>query len=505
MSMEKSVIIIGGGLGGLFCGAFLAKEGLRVTVLEKNATIGGGLQTFAREGVEFDTGMHTVVGMREGGTIRRLCQYLGIDDAMHLRDVDGLCSDKLYYMEDHSVFEIANTREGFINSLSAYFPKEKENLKKYVDAIYEMTSHIDILHLRRSEGVSLFAHSEDFLMPADAFISRFTSDKRLQAVLAYLCPLYGGVGDRTPAYVHAILMMLYIEGASRFEGGSRRFADLLCDVICSHQGLVLTNEEVTWIEVNDRHVDEVVTRHGNEEKHFSADYYISAVHPCAMLDIMPENAFPHSYSLRLRSVPNSYSAFCMFAKLKKDAFPYLNYSEYFLNKYDQIWKFDDHQSQWPMGFLLMTPPQIHQGKYAEKVIVTAPMRFDEVRRWENTKVGHRGKDYEDWKKDCTDRLMAFINRIHPGFSSCVEWVNTASPLTIRDYYGNKEGCLYGFSKDAHNIALSQLPVVTKVKNLLLTGQSNNLHGFCGVPLTSLLTCEAILGSNYLIDKINATT
>ena len=41
MSMEKSVIIIGGGLGGLFCGAFLAKEGLRVTVLEKNATVGG--------------------------------------------------------------------------------------------------------------------------------------------------------------------------------------------------------------------------------------------------------------------------------------------------------------------------------------------------------------------------------------------------------------------------------------------------------------------------------
>ena len=103
----------------------------------------------------------------------------------------------------------------------------------------------------------------------------------------------------------------------------------------------------------------------------------------------------------------------MFAKLKKDAFPYLNYSEYFLNKYDQIWEFDNPQSSWPMGFLLMTPPQIHQGKYAEKAIITAPMCFDEVRRWENTKVGHRGKDYEDWKKDCTDRLMAFINRIHP--------------------------------------------------------------------------------------------
>ena len=38
--MNKTAIIIGGGLGGLFTGAILAKEGLRVTVLEKNATAG---------------------------------------------------------------------------------------------------------------------------------------------------------------------------------------------------------------------------------------------------------------------------------------------------------------------------------------------------------------------------------------------------------------------------------------------------------------------------------
>ena len=37
------VCIIGAGLGGLFTGAILAKEGFEVTVLEKNATIGGGL------------------------------------------------------------------------------------------------------------------------------------------------------------------------------------------------------------------------------------------------------------------------------------------------------------------------------------------------------------------------------------------------------------------------------------------------------------------------------
>ena len=41
--MKKSAIIIGAGPGGLLTGAILAQEGLQVTVLEKNAIIGGGL------------------------------------------------------------------------------------------------------------------------------------------------------------------------------------------------------------------------------------------------------------------------------------------------------------------------------------------------------------------------------------------------------------------------------------------------------------------------------
>jgi all-trans-retinol 13,14-reductase len=50
--------------------------------------------------------------------------------------------------------------------------------------------------------------------------------------------------------------------------------------------------------------------------------------------------------------------------------------------------------------------------------------------------------------------------------------------------------------------LSQLPIWTKVKNLLLTGQNINLHGICGVPLTAVNTVEALVGQNKLIEKIN---
>ena len=85
----KTAIIIGGGLGGLFTGAILAKEGLRVTVLEKNATAGGGLQSFHRFGESFDTGMHVIGGMQPGGNIYRICEYLGILDQVKIKDVDA--------------------------------------------------------------------------------------------------------------------------------------------------------------------------------------------------------------------------------------------------------------------------------------------------------------------------------------------------------------------------------------------------------------------------------
>ena len=172
-----------------------------------------------------------------------------------------------------------------------------------------------------------------------------------------------------------------------------------------------------------------------------------------------------------------------------------------MTRYADVWHFDDPEKAWPLGFLFMTPPEENQGRYTRKALVTAPMSFDMVKRWENTTVGHRGEDYLQWKAEKAEALLTLIEEMHPGFRSCIENMNTASPLTIRDFYAVKEGSICGFSKDCNNIALSQVPVVTKISNLLLTGQNNNLHGFCGVPLTAINTCEAILGTNAIINKL----
>ena len=337
-------------------------------------------------------------------------------------------------------------------------------------------------------------------MAADEFIAKYISDQRLRSVIAYMNPLYGGREGCTPAYIHAIISVLYINGTSRFVDGSSHFADLLAKVITDNGGTIKTNDGVSWIEVNNRRVDYVKTSKGSQ---YIADHYISAIHPCTMLNLMDEKAFPKSYRNRLNSIPNAYSAFSLYIKLKPETFPYINYSEYYMGCYDDIWKFNRSDRPWPLGFLFMTPPDENQGHYASKVLLTAPMSYDMVKQWENTTVGKRGEEYEQWKSKMANKLLQLIEEIHLGFNSCIDKIITSSPLTIRDFYAVKEGSISGFSKDCNQIALSQVPVVTKVENLLLTGQNNNLHGFCGVPLTAIMTCEALLGTNYVINKINS--
>ena len=498
--MDKSVVIIGGGLGGLFTGAFLAKEGLKVTVLEKNATIGGGLQSFRRFGETFDTGMHVIGGMQRGGNVWKICRYLGIEERVRIREVDDDCTDHLYYAEDGRNYVIAKGRKGLVESLSKYFPEERENLEAYVEAVCSMADKVDLFNLRPTNGqLGFYYQSPEFLMAASDFIAHYVGDRRLRSILAYMNPLYGGRGGQTPAYIHAIISRLYINGASRFVGGSSHFADLLAEVITGHGGEVKSGEAVTRVEVTDRVLEHVETSQGNC---YTADYYIAAIHPCTLFGLMTEGGFPKAYVNRLNSIPNAHSAFSLYIKLKEATFPYINHSEYFMTMYDEVWNFSRMDKPWPLGLMMMTPPEENQGPWASKVLVTAPMPYAMAAQWEDTVTGRRDADYEQWKAEMAERLLVQMETMHPGFRDCIEAMNTASPLTIRDYYGVKEGSICGFSKDCNNIALSQVPVVTKVQNLLLTGQNNNLHGFCGVPLTAINTCEAILGMNHIINRIN---
>ena len=497
---RQTVIIIGGGLGGLFTGALLAKEGYGVTVLEKNTTAGGGLQTFQRAGTSFDTGMHMLGGLRRGGSVNKICHYLGIDTRLELCPCDADCMDSIVMGED--TYRVPEGREAFTEYFAQKFPDEADNVRQYVEALYQLADEVDFFYLREGKD-NLFTHSEKFLWSASDLIAHYVKNERLRDVLAYMNPMYGGVAGHTPAYIHALINVLYISGQDRFVGGSQQMADALVDVITQGGGQVVTGQRVTRLHIDsERRCTGVTTDKGAD---YSADYYISAIHPQQLITIADAGAFPKSYRQRVASIPNSYSAFSLYIKFRDGAFPYINHTCYFQDGYGRVWQHGEYDAQdegWPHGFMYMTPPEYNQGPWATKMIINCLMPYSAVSQWENTSVGRRGRDYEQWKQHHIDRIIQRMEQLHPGFTSAVEQVWSSSPLTIRDYYGQPEGALYGVRKDCQNIMLSQLPIWTKVKNLLLTGQNINLHGICGVPLTAVNTVEALIGQNKMVEKIN---
>ncbi|MEO8583984.1 MAG: NAD(P)-binding protein, partial [Flavitalea sp.] len=74
---DFDVIIIGSGMGGLVCGSLLSREGYKVCILEKNKQIGGCLQTYVRDKVIFDSGVHYLGGLSKGQNLYQIFKYLG--------------------------------------------------------------------------------------------------------------------------------------------------------------------------------------------------------------------------------------------------------------------------------------------------------------------------------------------------------------------------------------------------------------------------------------------
>lgn len=78
-SKRRRVGVIGGGVGGLFTGALLAQKGYEVIILEATSVCGGGLYSYQRDGETWQTGMHILSGMEEGGPVRQVLGSLGIE------------------------------------------------------------------------------------------------------------------------------------------------------------------------------------------------------------------------------------------------------------------------------------------------------------------------------------------------------------------------------------------------------------------------------------------
>lgn len=496
-----NTVVIGGGLGGLLTGALLAKNGRRVTVLEKNAIIGGGLQTFTRNGIPYPTGMHVFGGFQPGGQLHRICRYLGILDQLDLEYTDPDCFDEVIFLTSGRRYRLPQGREQYLAYLSQRFPHQAKGLQEYVDMMYRISEQEDLFYLRQPQADHMINPIEPFLWTADRLINEYISDPELRALLSYLAPLYAGRAGVTPAYEHALVNILHINGSAQFRHSSQQLADALADVIRRHGGQVLANTPVAQLEVSDRQAVQAV---GPQGQTYPADEFVSSIDPTALLRITSDGAFPPSFRRRISEAPYTYSAFKLYLELAPHAVPHERHPRYYMCAADgNVWDADQVTlDQWPRCFMAVSHPAA-DGTYAQALTLIAPVSYQWFEPWADTHVGHRSADYQQFKERLADKLMQQLQQAEPAtdWQQSVVRSHTSSPLTIRDYYGVPQGSLYGFQKDANHIMNTQLVVNTKVRNLYLTGQCVNLHGLCGVAITALSTAETILGPDTICREL----
>ncbi len=497
---QYDVVIIGSGLGGLLCANLLAMRGLKVCLLEKNRQFGGNLQTFSRDKQIFDTGVHYIGGLEKGQTLHQIFKYAGMMEQLKLEKM-GACFDRIVLEDDDYVYCQAQGYEAFQNHLIKAFPEEADGIIGYCREIKEVCGSFPLYNLHLKPQTDELYKGKD--ESAASVIASFTKNEKLQSVLAGNNLLYAGDIDTTPFHVHALILNSYIESSWKCVGGGSQIAKILVAAVRKNGGEIFRNTAVTSIRERGGRISCVLTEDGQE---FSADYFISNMHPATTLSCIESSLLKGLYRKRITGLRQTVASFSLHIVLEKAKVPYENCNYYF-HKQGQVWHLNHYAKEnWPLGYgLYFTEDKQHPG-FSSAISVLTPMRYEEVSQWADTcnragKESSRGIAYEQFKEDRAGVLLDLIAERFPLVTNNVKKFYTSTPLTNRDYIGDAEGSMYGIQKDYRDPLQTMISPRTKIPNLFLTGQNLNLHGILGTSLSAVLTCVMLTGDEGLVDRI----
>ena len=195
--------------------------------------------------------MHVAGGFHEQGSLYRICRYLGIWDRLEIAQSDLMSS--VTYLAEGRTYRIPAGKEAFAGYLSDVFPEESANIRNYTEDLFRLSEEEKLFYMKSNPG-TYPVHSDEFMMPADSFIAKYIDNPELRSLLAFVNPLYAGVPGHSPAFLQAMISVMFIDHPCRFAGGSSQLADALSWVIIRNGGAVLTRTNVTRILVEERTV-----------------------------------------------------------------------------------------------------------------------------------------------------------------------------------------------------------------------------------------------------------
>ena len=272
----KKIIIMGSGFGGLCSAVLLAKQGYDVTVLEKNARLGGRAMTFDQKGYHFDMGPSWYL-MPE--VFEDYFKLFGKDITQYIK-LHPL--DPMYRMffspTDH--VDIVRSLDKNLKLFESFEKGAGASIKAYLDES-KVQYDIAMKYFLYTEFRTIF----DFLKPQlftvgkkvpvlknlQDHIASYTRDPRLQKILGYTMVFLGGAPSNTPALYSLMSHVDYNLGVFYPMGGFGALVDAFVKLGKEYGVRYITSHPVIKIETERGKATTVKTT----KKNFSADIVLA--------------------------------------------------------------------------------------------------------------------------------------------------------------------------------------------------------------------------------------
>lgn len=234
-NMPSYAIIIGAGLGGMATAIRLARDGWKVSVLEKNIRVGGKLDCHSDQGFLWDIGPSLVT---MPFVLRELFEYAGHDmeDYIELLPVDPVC--RYFYPDGKTINAWANFHHFQIEIAR----REKdhgealEGFMRYAQGIYDLSADAHLFHPpeRRVDflGFRFLRHLHHLpkVMTARSMASiveKYFKDPHVRQLFMRYATYAGSSPYRIPATFNIIPYVEMQGGGWYIQGGMYRLAEAL--------------------------------------------------------------------------------------------------------------------------------------------------------------------------------------------------------------------------------------------------------------------------------------
>ncbi|MBK9660499.1 MAG: phytoene desaturase [Chitinophagaceae bacterium] len=219
---EKSVIVIGSGFAGLSAASFMAKEGWKVTVLEKNTTAGGRARQLKENGFTFDMGP-SFYWMPD--VFERYFNQFGkkVSDYYSLHRLDP--SYRIYW--DDGYTDMPADFEQLKKIFESIEPGSAEKLEKYLKgAAYKYEVGVNKLVYKPSRSLTEFMDWETIsgvfklqvFSSIKSHIAKYFRHPKLRQIMEFPVLFLGALPEDTPA-LYSLMNYADIKGGTWYPQG----------------------------------------------------------------------------------------------------------------------------------------------------------------------------------------------------------------------------------------------------------------------------------------------